>query len=278
MVIGYDTPRPTKEIYERFLEELVKGLEPLGQEGLSLMIYGAYLAKQIDVGRSDIDVGMIFPHDVVIDKGFMARAALAVDHALVASSVGGSKFPMRELFQVSPLDIGICRDGRFNSYTDEFQAYFDLESEVIVGPDYRNEMQYTHTKTGDQASMSHNLRKIRQALLFSAFDRVHDYAQVIKGFNSSLSAASRGSKQILCVIDGKVRPYRFAGLGELPNVFPDLDYAALSLIKDLFKNPEKLDQLYRKPDELMVVWNRSVDFFESVIREYIRAYPREIST
>ena len=61
--IGYDVARPGIEIYQDFLEKSVRGLEPLGAQGLSFMTYGSSsrgIAKQFDVGRSDIDSVMFF--------------------------------------------------------------------------------------------------------------------------------------------------------------------------------------------------------------------------
>ena len=82
------------------------------------MLYGSFVRGDYTAGRSDIDAVLTFPHDVVIPKEFMHEASVAVYHALRGNNVP---------FQISPLDITIIQDGRFNSFTDDFYDYFQSE-------------------------------------------------------------------------------------------------------------------------------------------------------
>lgn len=264
MVLGYNKSRPTAENYHDFIDKLVRGLKDLGNGGLSLMIYGSFVRGDYTPGRSDIDAVLTFPHDVVIDKEFVHEVSVALHEAL-----DGNNVP----FQVSPLDITTMRDGTFNSFTYEFYSYFQSEGKVVVGPDYRTEMACLQTKSGEENTLSHNLRKARQALLFSEHDKQENYEKFLERFDSSLNAASRGSKQILYLIDGELRKNRFSALKELPGHFPAVNLEPLERIRDLYDNPEKLDKLYKNPDETIRVWNSAVTFFEEVIREYIRKFP-----
>ncbi len=268
MVLGYDEERPAEKDYYSFLDKLVKGLEGLGKEGLSLMIYGSFVRGDYIPGGSDIDGIIIFPHEIVIDKEFMNETANVFNRAL---SNGNSL--MRPCIQLSPLDIRTIKDGRFNSFGDDFEAYFDLEGRVVVGPDYRPQMNYIHLKTGEQSTLSHNLRKMRSYMLFSRYDQENDYKNFLRGFRISLYVASRGSKQILYLADGKLRLNRFSALEELQTVFPSVNPGPLKEIKHLFTHLNKLDQLYKNPEKVLRVWNSSATFFEEVLREYIKMFP-----
>lgn len=264
MVLGYNQSRPKAENYQDFIGKFVKGLEKF--DSLSLMIYGSFVRGDYVLGRSDIDAVLIFPHDVVIDKKYLHKISLILYEALKGNNVP---------FQVSPLDVTIMRDGRFNSFTDDFYDYFQLEGNVVVGPDYRKEMVCLERKTGEESTISHNLRKIRQALLFAEYDKKENYEKFLERFNATLNAVSRGSKQILYLIDGELRKNRFSALTELPKILPDINIEPLERIKFFYHNLEKLDELYlpKNNDKLMRVWNSSANFLEEVIREYIRKFP-----
>ncbi len=266
MSIGYDQPRPGAKNYHDFMSKLVRGLERLNNNDLSLMIYGSFVRGDYTPGRSDIDSVLTFPFDVVIPKDFMREVSIVLYEAL-----RGNHVP----FQVSPLDITIMRDGRFNSFTDDFYDYFQSEGKVIFGPDYRSEMTCLKTKRGEESTLSHNLRKTRIALLFAEHDRQEDYGKFLERFNGTLNATSRGSKQILFLIDGELRKNRFSALVGLDRYFPEINLEPLERVRDLYHHPERLDALYRNPDEAMKVWNSATTFFEEVIREYIRKFPRQ---
>lgn len=265
MILGYNTPRPRRENYQDFMDKLVEGLNELGDNGLSLMIYGSFLRGDYIPGRSDIDAVLTFPYDVVIDKEFLHEVSLILYNVLK-----GNNIP----FQVSPLDVTTMRDGRFNSFTDDFYDYFRLEGKVIVGPDYRTEMVCLSVKTGEESTLSHNLRKIRKSLLFAEHDRQEDYEKFLEQFNATLNAVSRGSKQILYLVDGELRKNRFSALRELSKYFPTVNLEPLERIKYLYYNLDKLNQLYRNPDEMMLIYNSTSTLLEEVIREYIKCFPR----
>ena len=266
MILGYNQPRPTEKEYHNFLDRLITGLETLGNNELSLMVWGSYPRGDYNPGRSDIDAILFFPYDVVVDKEFLKECSTVLKNSLKGNEL------MRELFQVTPLDTGIMKDGRFNSFTNDFREYFNLEGKIILGPDYRKKIVYLNKKTGEQASISHNIRKIRQSLLFSEFDIESNYEQFLRGLNSSLNAVSRGSKQILYLADGKLRVNRFSALEELSDFFPRINIKPLEKIKDLFNNPKRLDKVYLSSQEALNLWVSSVTFLEELIKEYIKNY------
>jgi len=272
MILGYNRPRPKKENYERFVDELMQRLQKLGDKGLSLMLYGSYVRGDYNPGRSDIDAVLTFPHDVVIDKDFMHEVSIAVHQS--SKRKNEISFPL-ELFQISPLDITTIRDGRFNSYTIDYCDYFNSAGKIVVGPDYRKEMKGLKTKSGETSTISHNLRKIRISLLSAEYNRQEDYEKFLKGFNGALNATSSSSKQVLYLIDGGLRENRFSPLKELSNYLPEVNVEPLERVKKLYHHPTELDSLYKNPDELMKVWNSTASFFEELVRGYIKKYPRK---
>lgn len=129
------------------------------------------------------------------------------------------------------------------------------------------------TKTGEESTLSHNLRKTRIALMFAEHDRQEDYERFLERFNGTLNAASRGSKQILYLVDGELRKNRFSALQELGRHFPVVNVEPLERVRDLYHHPEKLDRLYRNSEEVMEVWNSATTFLEEVVREYVHKFP-----
>lgn len=89
-----------------------------------------------------------------------------------------------------------------------------------------------------------------------------------------MDSVSRGSKQILYFSDGELRKNRFAAQRLVQEVFPAVDIEPLVRIKKLYQDLEKLDSLYEQPEEVMKLWNSSLTFFEEMIREYIKKYPK----
>lgn len=261
---GHNSPRPEAKHYRRFMDIFTKELERLNVGGLSLMLYGSYVRGDFVAGRSDIDAVLTFPYDVVISKRLMRDISNSLQRSLISGNIP---------FQVSPLDTTIMKDGRFNSFTLDFKDYFQSEGRIILGPDYREEMVYLKTKTGEESALSHNLRKARIGLLFAEYDRMEDYEKFLRGFITTLNAASRASKQVLFLADGKLRKERFSALSELEKCFPGINVGPLEEIKYLYNNTSKLDELYKDPDEVMKVWNSAATFFEELIREYIHKFP-----
>jgi hypothetical protein len=264
MILGYNQERPKEENYRDFDRKLVEGLERLNIDGLSLMIYGSYIRGDYHPGRSDIDAVMTFSDDVVIDKEDLQSVGKVMCNAL-----DGNNVP----FQVSVTDIATMKDGRFNTYDESFRDYFEEEGRVVIGPDYREEFKYELPTMNEQIPVRFNLRKSRFGLLFAEHDRTEDYESFVNRFNKTLDSVSRGSKQILYFIDGTLRKNRFAASDLIRDFFPEIDTEPLVRIKGLYKSPDKLDRLYKDPEEAMILWNSSLTFFEEMIREYIRKLP-----
>jgi len=266
MVLGYNERRPRTADYQIFLERITRGLRAFVDSGLSLMIYGSYVRGDYTPGRSDIDGVLIFPDDVVTNKPTIREISLLLHNTLREHSLS---------FQVTPLDVTVMRDGRFNSFTKDFAEYFHEEGKVLVGPDYRDEMVCLPQKTGEEVALSHNLRKIRQALLFAEHDRHKRYERFLERFNKTLDAVSRGSKQILYLTDNRLRKNRFSALEELSHIFPHIDTEPLQHIKYLYTHPEKLDRLYESSQRVIQTQETAVTFLEQMLREYINQFPRE---
>lgn len=260
MILGYNHPRPLAINYQRFVDSLKYNLEPLGREGVSLMLYGSYIRGDYIAGRSDIDAVLVFPDEIIIDKNNLNFASKGIAQAQRENDIP---------FQVTVTDLKTMQDGRFNSFDPNFQAYFEEEGKIIVGPDYRKEFNYLIATYSDQNSLRFNLRKSRLGLLLLEYDKETDYKTLIKKFNKTLDATSRASKQILTMFDGNLRKNRFSALEELSKVFPKLDVQPLIKIKSLYHNLNDLDELYSRPNELRSCWEESVTFFESLVKSYL---------
>lgn len=166
MLLGYDVERPKKKNYVDFRDRLVSGLSNVDLDGLSLMLYGSYVRGDYVPGRSDIDGVLVFPDDVVIDKEKLMECSNALEEALRENHVP---------IQISVTDLTTSQDGRFNSYGDDFEEYFMEEADILMGPDYRNQMTYLSAKPGVLHTSSFNLRKSRNGLFRAVYDREHDF-------------------------------------------------------------------------------------------------------
>lgn len=267
-MIGFNLARPSKNQYFDFLRQIEKGFEDLRDENLSLMLYGSFIRGDYIPGQSDIDAVIVLPDEFVTNKIRVKEITKVLNES--AKKTG---FPVDELFQICPIDIGNLRDGRFNSLTDDFGDYFAVERQVISGRDYTPEMKYQHQKTGDLSALSHNLRKTRQSLLFAEYTKEKDYPGFLKGFRSTLKSASRGAKQILHLSDGKLRFSRFSALEELANFFPELNTEPLKIIKAIYSNPSRQDRIEKNPEEVLALWDIFLGFFEETIQEYVKKFP-----
>ena len=264
MVFGYNEARPKEQNYQDFVEKLKGGLGNLGEQGVSLMLYGSWIREDYVAGRSDIDAVLIFPDEVIIDKQKLNTASKVLTQAQK-----GNNIP----FQVTVTDLRTMQDGRFNSFDPNFEAYFGEEGRILVGPDYRKLFTYSIAIHSDQNALRFNLRKSRLGLLLLEHDKEEDYERLLERFNKTLDATSRASKQVLAMLDGNLRKNRFSALEELSKVFPDLDTEPLRRIKSLYHNLKDLDKLYGHAEELAVVWNESVTFFESLVKSYLDNNP-----
>ena len=264
MVFGYNEARPKEQNYQDFVEKLKGGLGNLGEQGVSLMLYGSWIRKDYVAGRSDIEAVLIFPDEVIIDKQKLNTASKVLTQAQK-----GNNIP----FQVTVTDLRTMQDGRFNSFDPNFEAYFGEEGRILVGPDYRKLFTYSIAIHSDQNALRFNLRKSRLGLLLLEHDKEEDYERLLERFNKTLDATSRASKQVLAMLDGNLRKNRFSALEELSKVFPDLDTEPLRRIKSLYHNLKDLDKLYGHAEELAVVWNESVTFFESLVKSYLDNNP-----
>jgi len=265
MILGYNQPRPQEENYLDFQSKLVGGMKGLNIDGLSLMFYGSFTRGDYNPGRSDIDAVLEFPDDVVIDKVNLSLCA-----KVLAEALEGNHIP----FQVSVCDRTTSEDGRFNSYTADFDEYFREEGVILVGRDFREYMQFESQKSGDLHSISFNLRKSRLGLLFAQYHLKHDYERMLKDFGKTLDSTSRGSKQILHLTDGNIRKNRFSALEGIRADFPEVDIESLERIKAIYVEPSKLDAIYQNPQEMFPLWDSALTTFEQMIKSYIRQHPK----
>lgn len=264
MYRGFNGPRPTKEDYTAFLAKFVSAIESLQNQGISFMVFGSYLRGDLDIGRSDIDATLIFPNEVVINKEELKKAG-----SLLAKIL--TEHPVK--FQVTVTDNKTMQDPRFNSYNPTFEDYFRQEGLVLAGPDYRPSFRYGIPVYSDQPNLVFNLRKVRQGLLFSEHMQRTDYERFLEKFEASLDGISRGSKQVLGMIDGKVHANRFSALNRIKQEFPNVDTEALERIKFLYTHLTELDAIYHKPEEAVNLWSSGLTFFEELLCAYIQRFP-----
>ncbi len=264
MVFGYGQRRPEAKDYTEFVRKIQQRSQGLALQRVSLLLYGSFIRGDYIPGRSDIDSTLIFPQEGAINKEQLRDMG-----NIVAKTLREHPLP----FEVTVTDIGTMRDGRFNSYNTTFEEYFKKEGRTIVGPEYRPEFRFSLSTHPEQEALRFNLRKSRTGLLLAEYDQRRNYESYLEKFEKTLKAVSRGSKQVLYMIDGELRMNRFSALEVLPTVFPDLDCSPLEEGKWLFNNLNELDRVYRNPRQVIVIWEKSVTFLEQLIWAYIQKVP-----
>jgi hypothetical protein len=264
-MFGYDKPWPAKENYDGLLEQVVKGLERLGNKRNSFMIYGSSARRDVDFvpGRSDIDALLVFDYDVVIAKEeFMAVSRILAD-ALI-------KHPVN--LQLTAQDTTTMNDGRLFTFGTSFKEYFKQEGKVLFGPDYREGMNFIEEKPEVTSTLAFNLRKVRQQLLMSTYDIQQQYQIFVKNFGKALGTIADISKKVVYLAKGDLIASRFGSINDLINLYPAINVEPLLKIKHLFHDLEELSALYKGPTDYMVdFWTQALTCYEAVIKEFIHS-------
>ena len=270
MIFGYNMPRPRKETYDLFFGKFISGIEGLDIPGLSLMVYGSSVRGDANYGLSDIDATFIFPDDVIIDKDNLEKVAL-----VLSDSLNRHYIP----FQGSVNDIATLRDGRFNTYESHFEESFMDPDTIVVGEDYREQINYELPTMENQTNVRFNLRKARIGLLYAEHERKGNrekYEKFLERFGKTTDGVTRAAAQIVYFLEGDLIKNRFGGIDIIKQILPEVDTEPLERIRFLYKNLDQLDILYLRPEEIMPLWKDSVTTFEQMIRGYINLVPREI--
>lgn len=264
MIPGYDVPRATRIEYERFERDLVSGLQNENLPGVSLLLYGSYIRGEYDTGRSDIDGVLTFPDDVEINK-----ANLMTTSRVLSESLQESNIPL----QIAIADRATLKDGRFNSFEEDFRDYFLEEGRIVVGPDYRQETRYASLKPAVLGRATFNLRKSRAGLFHSEHDLRTDRGKLVKNFGKGLDGAINATKQIAYLTDNKLRKNKFSSLQFIEEIYPKVDLSPLFEIRAAYKNPKLLDALYQDTNAMMQLWIASLTSFEQMVKGYMKKVP-----
>ena len=265
MVLGFDEQRPTKADYKRFLRTFAKGLEGIGIDRISLMIYGSYAMGRAVIGRSDIDALLILPGDVVISSEAMEQASRALHEASRENNTP---------FQVTVSDLETMADGRFNTYDPTFEDYFRKNGRVVIGQDYRSAFRFERPESVAQEKLTHKLRGMRGRRLNRVIERGTGYVPYLESFEATLETASNISRYTMQIVMGEVQVTRFEELPILLQTFPEVNVDPLLRIRRLFRDTAQLDAIYKDEEAVNSLWDSSVSFAEQLVRAYIRKYPR----
>jgi len=256
---------PTQENYEDFLRKFMNGLRDI--DGVTLMIYGSFMRGDHVPGRSDIDALLALHDNVVTDKPKLERMARIFSDAQEGNDVR---------FQVTVADRTTLADGRFNSYGASFLQYFERESKFLVGDGLLDLMAFMEERSDDLHNMAYNLRKARQGLLLFDYLKRWDerypnpdlIGKLPEKFEKSMDAVTRGSKQMLHLMDGRTRGYRFQ-TEELREIFPNVDLNPLEELQRLYRNVPALRKVFDQPEEMLKLWQEGLTMWECLIKEYM---------
>ena len=264
----YDKLKANKENYIDFLDKLRKGIESLSYEGLGLIGHGSVFREKYVPGVSDIDMILVYPEDVVTDKEKTRKLSGIIADALDDNPIE---------FQISPIDATLIREPLFNALGKSWQNYRENGNyEILKGRYDLAQFRFLYSAPPELATVGHNLRKARKALLLSDYYFDKDYERFFKGFFSTLKTASTAAKQLNYILTGNLEPDRFSGIDFIEREFPNLDSRILRGIEIVYQNPKDLIEIRDNPEFQSGFWGEVVTFFEKLIKEFITKYKDEL--
>lgn len=246
--------------YNQFVNIFSRELSNIGNPDISLMIYGSFIRNKYTPGRSDIDGVLILPNEVITDKDMFLECSQAFKRAKI-----GNDIPL----QISVSDLGSIQDGRINSYGDDFKDYFLNEGEILIGPDYRDRMDYFPVKDGVLQTLSFNLRKSRTGLLNCLYDSEFDYKRFEKTFEKGIDSTINSSKKIKQLLENELELNKFGAIQYVKEKFPQIDAEPLDIINNLYNDFSKFNKIKQNKGQMINLWLKSLTTNEQIIKQYI---------
>lgn len=260
MVIpGYTQSRATQENYDDFVDIFTK---KIAEEniGISLIGYGTYFNKPYTIGRSDIDMLIIFSDDVVINKDNFSKAS-----NILANSLLKSKLNHRYL-NLIPLDYTTLRNGRLNPFENDY--HLNNYSTVLCGDVDSNEFNYLLPQTTGLHTFRHNLTKVRKSTLIFDYLCEEEKESAVDLFQKGLDKITSSTRIAMQMIDSDLSGKRFDD-GELKKMFLNVDFQIYDKLKELYAKPKELDSLYVDNLVMKNVLYKGLTFMEELAKEYL---------
>jgi len=261
---------PTKRDYDNFVREFSEELSKRHQD-VCFYLYGSYPDGRANLGRSDIDGGLILNADFVTDKGQVRDLAEILKRYLINHKL---IFEKRKKTQFNLLDRGTDKDGRFLSYTSDFTDWIKNIGKIISGPDYVREMKGLDFRTGPLHAAAFNFRRIRNGLLYSSFNLSLDKGENFReSLEKSMEALASLPKKLILIQQGILYPSRPESKRKITEMLPTLDLSTLEKVDFLFNRPRQLYESISNTGVALQLYQKVLTAYEEMLKAYVEEFP-----
>jgi hypothetical protein len=258
--------RPKIEEYYDFMDEFSFELSR-SFPGVCFGYFGSFDKKRAVYGISDIDGFLIMDSGIVSDK----RTVKGLSQIL-ARALSNNPIPLH----FNLLDLGTISDGRFMSYTADFNDYLKRGAKIVCGPHYHFGMNGIDFKSGVLDTASFNFSGpggVRNTALYSLDLLQRDYDGFADRIESAIDKVAKFPKKLIWLRSGKIVPGRRESQGIIQRNLHSVDYARLDEINGVLDDASELDLRLEDPEEALRLLYSSLTVMEQMILAYITKYP-----
>jgi hypothetical protein len=263
----------SRDVYQEVLKIITDCLFKATDSKASLLLYGSLCDDRLKPGISDIDLILFFWDEFVLDPAMMCRVSDSLMEQLHKI-----RFDTGWYLDVSILDLGNAKDGRFIPYNDNFSKVFfphTGDSELIFGKPFVGVLNPVSLLDPVESRIAYNLQSLRAYVLFgrcnerwnqggSAGRELKVFQQVRSLSRKVVDLVNPDQMQILkdknkCVI-------------ELQKAFPNIDISILAAIETMFRDKDLVIDtiLGCKAFPLLV---KALTCYETILKEAVQRLP-----
>ncbi len=262
------------DIYRRVVDTIVQVLQKVADKRVSFMVYGSMLDDRLMPGLSDIDMLFFFWDKFVIDRALMKEIGCAM-----REQMSQIRFDLGWFLDVSVIDYGNARDGRFIPINDNFSKIFDMkggDSELRFGKGFSDLLTPMVLVDPIEARLGFNLQALRSHLMFGYCN-----ARYADGVNpgrelkilQQVRSVARKTMQIVQPANIQLAKDKKESLKALQAFFPSVDHGPIVRIEKLFCNRNRLINILVGATETHEILLDALRWYESVLREIVQHLP-----
>lgn len=258
-VTGYNLPLAKARDYNKFVRLFSEKIKN-SQTDISLIGYGTYFDKTYDVGRSDVDMLVVFPNEFVINK-----FSLSLVSKSLSESINESNLPS-DYLNLIPLDLGSMLDGRLNPFENEY--HLNNHAKVLIGAVDSSKFKYYLPTVSGLHTFRHNITKTRKNALFFPHIYSEDDERAVEGFKKSLDKITSSTRIVMQMMQDNISGKRFDD-GMVRELFPQVDFRTYDYLKKMYRKPKLLSNLYKEQFVMEHILNEGLTFMEELSKAYI---------
>jgi hypothetical protein len=258
--------RPKQEEYYGFIDEFSFELSR-NFPGVGFGYFGSFNEKRAVYGIADIDGFLIMDSGVVSDKSIVKGLS-----QILARALSNNPIPLH----FNLLDLATISDGRFMSYTADFNEYLREGAKIVCGPHYHLGMNGFDFKSGVLDTASFNFSGpggVRNTALYSLDMLQRDYDEFCERIESAIDKVAKFPKKLIWLRSGRIVPGRRESQEILERHLHGIDYFRLDEINNVLDDVRELDGRLEDPEEALRLLYNGLEVMEQMILAYVTKYP-----